>query len=69
MNTTTPVTSPISDLFFMMDNSRYWAILPNNEYEANVAIHENAKEFCDIMEMVGFHLSVEDVVEDFLARV
>lgn len=66
---TTPVTAPISDLFFMVDNSNYWKSLEFSPEESESILKETASQFCNTMKMIGFNLSVDDVVEDFLARV
>ncbi len=63
------INSTASDLFFNWDNSKYWLILPNNEYEALVSLKENAQEFCNLMSAYHEDLEAEDVVEDFLSRV
>lgn len=67
--TTKTINSTASDLFFNWDNSKYWLILPNNEYEALVTLRENAQEFCNLMGAYNVELEAEDVVEDFLSRV
>ena len=70
--TNTPVTAPISDLFFMVDNSAYWRALdnfPDLPEDAKSALLVSAENFCESMEIIGFKLNAEEVVEDFLARV
>lgn len=65
----TPVTAPISDLFFMVDKSNYLESLEFSPEDSEAILKETATQFCNTMEWIGFNLSVEDVVEDFLARV
>lgn len=68
----TPVTAPISDLFFMVDNSSYWNALenfPDLPEDAKSELLVTAESFCESMEMIGFELNAQEVVEDFLERV
>lgn len=63
------IEMPISDLFFMVDNSNYWKHLENNQDEADDSLKEQAELFCDLMSSVGHEVDVDDLIADWHERV
>lgn len=63
------VELPVSDLFFMVDNSNYWKHLENNQDEADEALKENAVLFCELMASCGIDVESEDIIADWHERV
>jgi len=62
------VSSVVSDLFFMVDNSAYWSTLEHNEEGALNALQENAEQFCALIENLGETYTTDEIVADFLER-
>ena len=63
------ISLPASDLFFMVDNTKYWNALEHSKEDALEKLTKSATDFCELMTHWNVELEPQDVVDDYLSRV
>lgn len=63
------ISTVVSDLFFMVDNSNYFKALECSPDDAPNILLESATSFCYLIGQLGEEYTPEDIIDDFLGRV